>query len=188
MAARRAMIEIVSSKAGEQLVRSPSSIVTLRAATKQGPGGVQSLHLEKSGDLICKNLMCGKVGSPCICRVGRWVYQNREVLSGCKELSLRSNALHALPDEIFNLPQLTHLDLSDNDLSVVPEEISRLTALEVLYLNGNRHLASLPGSLHSLPNLRYVNVSDTGLCAQTLSSWQSQASSEIDDRPHSVEV
>lgn len=187
MAARRAVIEIATSKASERLLRSPSSTVTLRAATKKGPGGVQSLHLEKSGDLICKNLMCGKVGSPCICRVGRWVYQNREVLSGCKELSLRSNALHALPDEIFNLPQLTHLDLSDNDLTLVPEEISRLVALEVLYLNGNPRLESLPGSLHSLPNLRYVNVSDTAICAQSLRLWQAQAHPQVYDR-HSVDV
>ena len=145
---------------------------TLRAATERAPGELRGLHLAQSSDLICKNLMCGKVGTPCVCRLGRWISQNLTLLDHCEELSLRGNALHALPAEIWTLPRLTHLDLSQNDLTALPDEVGGLANLEVLFVNSNK-LRTLPQSLWSLSRLRYVNVSANNIPSEDLRAWAS---------------
>ncbi len=146
---------------------------TLRAATRCAPGELRGLHLAQSSDLICKNLMCGKVGTPCVCRLGRWISQNRALLDHCEQLSLRGNALHGLPGEIWTaMPRLTHLDLSQNDLRALPDEVSGLANLEVLFLNSNK-LRSLPQSLWSMPRLRYVNISANNISSEDWRDWAS---------------
>lgn len=169
MTTRRA-VEFVITCALTHLPRASGSVGTLRAAVKCPPGELRGLYLARSNDLVCRNLMCGKVGTPCVCRIGRWLSQHRPLLASCEQLSLRGNALHVLPDEVWSLPRLTHLDLSDNDLAVLPEEIGRLASLEVLYVNANQ-LGELPQSLCSLPRLRYVNVSANRIPGEDLKAW-----------------
>ena len=36
------------------------------------PETVESLSLEKCEDLVCKNLMCEKLGEVCVCKLARW--------------------------------------------------------------------------------------------------------------------
>ncbi|XP_064618850.1 uncharacterized protein LOC135482601 [Lineus longissimus] len=55
------------------------------------------------------------------------------------------------PPEIFELENLTYLDLSYQGVVFVPEDISRLTKLKTLLLNDNPYLTLLPGAVGNLP-------------------------------------
>lgn len=66
------------------------------------------------------------------------------------QLFLSSNALTRLPNEIFNLDNLTVLSLRNNNLTELPPSISRLENLVELNVSGN-HLRWLPYEL--LPRL-----------------------------------
>ena len=192
MAFKAAAVKLVTTQPAAKLFAAPHSITTLRAAANCAPGELLSLHLEHSDDLVCRNLMCDKVGGPCVCRLGRWMNQNRDVLASCQHLSLRGNNLSVLPDEVWNLPRLTHLDVSQNKLSEIgsggggyaaagfgdweyPSEITTPTSddgaggIGIGRLNelevlyvNDNDLASLPREIFALPKLRYVNVSGNG--------------------------
>lgn len=79
------------------------------------------------------NLMCEKVGEPCICRLARVLSLTPEI----ERLDLGKNDLTALPEEVFKLRNLRSLDLSYNRLSTLPSSILQLSQLEVLVLEGN---------------------------------------------------
>ena len=92
-------------------------------------GGVQALHLSKSPDLICMNLMCQKLGQPCVCRLNVAL----EKLAHLHTLDLSSNNLPAVPDMLRPKYQqhLRHLDLSNNNIQEVPPELVDFHHLEV---------------------------------------------------------
>lgn len=66
------------------------------------------------------------------------------------------------------LPALNVLDLSENRLKAVSPDLSKLSALSVLSLSGNRDIRELPSELGMLSRygLYYLSISalDCGLC------------------------
>ena len=99
----------------------------------------QSLDLGSSTDLVCNNLLCEKVGEPCICRLSRAL----ERLPSLARLDLSSNGLTALPDSLCTLQHLQHLDVSRNQLSALPACVWAMPQLRLLDVRGN---AGLVGS------------------------------------------
>lgn len=67
-----------------------------------------SLLLRRSEDLVCQNLMCAKIGEACVCRLA--VHLSR--LGKLRELDVAQNDLGVLPEPVFELPALEHLDVS----------------------------------------------------------------------------
>ena len=57
---------------------------------------------------------------------------------GLTVLSLRSNSLTYVPDEIGRIPRLRVLNLSDNKLSFLPYTLTRLKELQALWLAENQ--------------------------------------------------
>lgn len=80
---------------------------SLKDAARLG-SATTSLLLRKSEDLVCRNMMCAKLGEVCVCRLA--VHVSR--LSGLRELDISDNDLGVLPDSVFELPELEHLDVS----------------------------------------------------------------------------
>jgi Leucine-rich repeat (LRR) protein len=103
---------------------------------------VTVLDLTHSSDLTCMNLMCEKVGEPCICRLSLALERTPNV----QELSLARNKLEQLPDSVWNLKELRSLDLSDNALRTLSPLIAQLTQLRHLNLSGNPGI-ELPSKL-----------------------------------------
>ena len=73
-------------------------------------------------------------------------------------VEVRSCSLERVPSWIFDLLQLTHLDLSDNQLTDLPTEIGRLTKLTRLYLSWNQ-LTDLPTEIARLTKLTRLYLS-----------------------------
>ncbi len=82
--------------------------------------------------------------------------------SGSEELDLREIGLTELPDELWELKQLTSLFLNKNQFTGVPEAISRLTNLTTLYLTGNQ-LTGVPAAISRLTNLTFLDLSGNQL-------------------------
>ena len=106
--------------------RAATTASSLAQAIRQSDS-VNKLDLRRSPDLLCVNLLCEKVGDPCICRLSR-VF---EKLSNLTDLDLSDNQLVSLPDSIGNLKQLQRLNLSQNNLESLPGSIQQLKALKV---------------------------------------------------------
>jgi hypothetical protein len=70
-------------------------------------------------------------------------------------------SLTSLPEALFALPLLSHLDFSNNRLAQLSPSISRLTSLRTLDLSANE-LASLP-LMSSLSRLEYFYVNKNQL-------------------------
>ena len=96
----------------------------------------QELDLSGSPDLVCNNLLCEKVGDPCICRLSRAL----ERLLQLVRLNLSGNGLTALPDSLCALQHLQHLDLSANRLTSLPACVWVMPQLRLLDLRGNAKL------------------------------------------------
>lgn len=80
---------------------------SLKEAAKLG-SATTSLLLRSSEDLVCRNLFCAKLGGACVCRLA--VHLSR--LGGLRELDVAENDLGVLPESVFNLSELQHLDIS----------------------------------------------------------------------------
>ena len=80
---------------------------SLKDAAKFG-SATTSLLLRSSEDLVCRNLMCAKLGGACVCKLA--VHLSR--LGGLRELDIAENDLGMLPESVFQLPELEHLDIS----------------------------------------------------------------------------
>jgi Leucine-rich repeat (LRR) protein len=91
-----------------------------------------------------------------------WQVILREANSS-KQLKLISRGLDSIPDAVWELPQLTHIDLSCNNLTSISPAIENLQNLIDLKLNRNK-LTSIPSvSLGSLSNLIELELSNNGL-------------------------
>lgn len=125
---------------------------SLKDAARLG-SATTSLLLRRSEDLVCKNLMCAKLGGACVCRLA--VHLSR--LGKLRELDVAENGLGILPEPVFELPQLEHLDVSGNGLKDLSASVAALSSLRTLRLSDNA-LAALPKELALLPKLVEVHV------------------------------
>jgi Leucine-rich repeat (LRR) protein len=105
-----------------------NTATSLGQAVRQGDT-VDVLDLQESADLLCVNLMCEKVGDPCICRLSRVL----EKLHQLTRLNLANNQLISLPESIGQLEQLQYLDLSNNRLQSLPDTMQQLRQLKVCH-------------------------------------------------------
>jgi len=115
---------------------------------------VKFLCLRRSPDLKCANLLCTKVGEPCICRLGVVLQK----LVSVKALSLSENDLTEIPSSLWELHQLHFLDLSRNLLVDIPGDIGKLQNLQQLDVSGNPLQRPLPTQLLELPHLVRLRV------------------------------
>lgn len=66
------------------------------------------------------------------------VYLQLGSCTGITVLSLRSNNLMYIPDEIGRIPRLRVLNLSDNKIRSLPYSLTRLKELQALWLSENQ--------------------------------------------------
>lgn len=121
---------------------------TLRSVTR----ATRVLDLSASMDVVCDNLMCAKVGEMCLCKFSIALPK----VSHVEELRLRGNGMDRWP-ELWRIPGLRVLDVSDNRLESVPREIALLAHLEELHISNNQ-LSALPEELAQLTRLRILDV------------------------------
>ena len=72
-------------------------------------------------------------------------------------LDLSDQNLIKIPDDIFQLTNLTKLYLSNNQISVIPDDIAQLVSLEVLNLEKNE-ISVIPEIVFQLTNLKTINL------------------------------
>ena len=68
---------------------------------------------------------------------------NQAALEEASELDLSGLGLRSLPPQVWNLTNLTFLNLEHNELTALPSEIGNLISLTNLYL-GHNQLTELP--------------------------------------------
>jgi internalin A len=93
-------------------------------------------------------------------------------------LDLTRKSLTALPDEVFDLPDLTELILYDNRLSALPARIGELKTLQKLVLQGNR-LRQIPPEIGELTDLRMLALGDNRLTALPAELWRLEQLHEL---------
>ncbi|MDJ0902895.1 MAG: COR domain-containing protein [Xenococcus sp. MO_188.B8] len=78
------------------------------------------------------------------------------------QLDLRNQNLTEIPEEVFELINLTQLNLSYNQLTTVPESFTNLSNLSAINLSYNQ-IKTLPKSIHKLSNLTALNLNHNQL-------------------------
>lgn len=78
------------------------------------------------------------------------------------QLILAGRGLTAIPSPVFELTNLTYLDLRENRLTGLPPEIGQLTSLRNLFLNDNQ-LTSVPPQIGALSHLRSLDLNNNQL-------------------------
>ena len=123
---RRVCAQLHRGCQGLSTVSKSTTAATLGQAVRDADT-VNTLNLQESPDLLCVNLMCEKVGDPCICRLSRVL----EKLHHLEGLNLAGNSLISLPESVGQLEQLQYLDLSNNNLQKLPKSMQQLRRLKV---------------------------------------------------------
>lgn len=88
--------------------------------------------------------------------------KNLTLLDLSRELSQSSDSLSNIPEDVFQLPQLTTLFLSGNKIVSIPDAISRLQNLTMLFMNNNR-LTDLSENVAKLQNLTTLDLAGNQL-------------------------
>jgi Leucine-rich repeat (LRR) protein len=89
-------------------------------------------------------------------------------------LHLHKNAFgwQPIPEELFDIPSLVELDLSDSMFSgTVPPKIGSLTNLVRLVLNGNALSGNLPSEFGQMGALQELEISDNNWIGTLPSAW-----------------
>ena len=95
-------------------------------------------------------------------------------LTSLDVLHLRGNALTgSFPVRLGSLSDLGWLDVAENALTgMLPPALGSLSTLRALSLSGNRLTGPLPSELTMLPELDYLWIDETGLCAPADATFQ----------------
>lgn len=90
-----------------------------------------------------------------------------------KELDLTKEyvSLAQIPIEVFELPELEVLDLSNNELASIPEAIYKLEKLTILLLGGNQ-FTEIPESISNLQHLKELNLANNKITS--IPTWISR--------------
>ena len=86
-----------------------------------------------------------------------------------QNLDISSMSLNNVPEDVFALKTLLHLNLSKNNLITIEKTIENMKNLVELNLEGNK-IVFLPIELTSLPNLKIVKICDNPI-AKNLVDW-----------------
>jgi hypothetical protein len=117
-----------------------------------------TLVLSASPDLLCRNIMCEKVGGPCICRMALSLSR----MTALRNLELADNNLVALPDTVWGYP-------ATPDTAGAP-----VLALKRLVLRNNRfqHLPPSAGLGRAADSLQELDLRWNNLASATaFESW-----------------
>jgi len=69
-------------------------------------------------NLLCVNLMCEKLGEPCVCRLSQVLETCAKLqASSVNQLSLEGNNLRAVPNAVYLFTSLESLNLKSNPLA-----------------------------------------------------------------------
>lgn len=79
-------------------------------------------------------------------------------------VDLSNCRMNALPEQLFRMTKIKHLNLSNNSLSVLPAEISRLSTLETLDISDNS-IDELPLELTEIKGLKTFEYNNNPLSA-----------------------
>eukprot|EP00040_Diaphanoeca_grandis_P009669 m.49687 g.49687 ORF g.49687 m.49687 type:complete len:189 (+) comp21092_c0_seq1:170-736(+) len=109
---------------------------SIRDASRN-PEAVVSLDLSGSKDFVCQDIMCGKFGGNCICKLARWIAQTGHRMPSLRHVDLSNNNMEVVPVVVWTLTQVQQLDLSGNRLTDLDKDIAQMTNLRLLKLNGN---------------------------------------------------
>ncbi|MFX1599214.1 MAG: leucine-rich repeat domain-containing protein [Promethearchaeota archaeon] len=82
-----------------------------------------------------------------------------EIFTSLKKIFVRGNNLNTITEELFSLPSLEILDLSENQLTELPKSINLLSSLKELHLESNQ-LNCLPETIGSLSSLEILDISE----------------------------
>lgn len=74
-----------------------------------------------------------------------------------KEVTFENCVLDSFPKNIFKIPNLSYLNLTNVNMFYITKHFERFTNLEVLILDGNK-LVSLPMELYLAKKLRFLSV------------------------------
>ena len=74
-----------------------------------------------------------------------------------ESLTIKSRIIESIPDSLYNLSSLKHLDLSGNKVKNLSEDISKLENLEFLDVSQNQ-LESIPDALSKMTSLKDIIV------------------------------
>ena len=85
-----------------------------------------------------------------------------ELFTSLKRIFIRGNNLNTITEELFSLPSLEILDLSENQLTELPKSINLLSSLKELHLESNQ-LNFLPETIGSLKSLEILDLSENKL-------------------------
>lgn len=84
-------------------------------------------------------------------------------LSNLENLSLNTNNLTFIPDEVFDLHQLKKLEICETKIANIPDSIENLKYLVKLIISYNPELKTLPDSIDGLINLDSLEAFGTPL-------------------------
>ena len=95
-------------------------------------------------------------------------------LTNLEVLHFRNNQLTGpIPSALGALSNLGWLDVAENALTgMLPPALGSLSTLRALSLSGNRLTGPLPSELTMLPELDYLWIDETGLCAPADATFQ----------------
>ena len=89
--------------------------------------------------------------------------------------SLQSPKFQRIPEGVFQLKNLKHLELGFNQIGSIDDRILDLNQLEVLGLSGNKYLKSVSGKVFSMAQLKELHLKDTGLSSAQLDALKSKS-------------
>jgi hypothetical protein len=85
--------------------------------------------LRNAKELICANMMCPRLGQPCMCKLAAVLHRLHEL----RFLDLSTNSIDCMPEAFVTSeshPKLIGVDISDNQLLDLPRTLLEL-GLEV---------------------------------------------------------